>query len=77
MKHRRTLSAVQKPMARWSWFFLLPMVAAFAIGFVWPFLQGVYLSFCKFRLISICINGSILKGNVIKHGISLKCNIAC
>ena len=52
MKHRRTLSAVQKPMARWSWFFLLPMVAAFAIGFVWPFIQGVYLSFCKFRLIS-------------------------
>lgn len=52
MKSRRSLSAIQKPMARWSWFFLLPMVAAFAIGFVWPFLQGVYLSFCKFRLIS-------------------------
>ena len=28
-----------------------PVVAAFAIGFVWPFLQGIYLSFCKFRLI--------------------------
>lgn len=52
MKARRSLSAIQKPMTRWSWFFLLPMVAAFAIGFVWPFLQGVYLSFCKFRLIS-------------------------
>jgi raffinose/stachyose/melibiose transport system permease protein len=39
-------------MVRWSWFFLLPMVSAFAIGFVWPFLQGIYLSFCEFRLIS-------------------------
>ncbi|MBR1976405.1 MAG: sugar ABC transporter permease [Phascolarctobacterium sp.] len=39
-------------MIRWSWFFLLPMVSAFAIGFVWPFLQGIYLSFCDFRLIS-------------------------
>jgi raffinose/stachyose/melibiose transport system permease protein len=39
-------------MVRWSWFFLLPMVSAFAIGFVWPFLQGIYLSFCDFRLIS-------------------------
>ena len=49
---RRTQNALQKPMVRWSWFFLLPMVSAFAIGFVWPFLQGIYLSFCEFRLIS-------------------------
>ena len=49
---RRTQNALQRPMVRWSWFFLLPMVSAFAIGFVWPFLQGIYLSFCEFRLIS-------------------------
>ena len=49
---RRTQNAIQRPMVRWSWFFLLPMVSAFAIGFVWPFLQGIYLSFCEFRLIS-------------------------
>ena len=49
---RRPQNALQKPMVRWSWFFLLPMVSAFAIGFVWPFLQGIYLSFCDFRLIS-------------------------
>lgn len=30
------------------WLFLLPTFAAFCIGFVWPFLQGIYLSFCKF-----------------------------
>ena len=29
-----------------------PVVVAFVIGFVWPFIQGIYLSFCKFRLIS-------------------------
>ena len=28
-----------------------PVVAAFIIGFVWPFVQGIWLSFCKFRLI--------------------------
>ena len=38
-------------MTRWGWFFLGPVLAAFAIGFVWPFIQGIYLSFCKFRLI--------------------------
>ena len=49
---RRPQNVLQRPMVRWSWFFLLPMVSAFAVGFVWPFLQGIYLSFCDFRLIS-------------------------
>lgn len=31
--------------------FLLPMIAAFIIGFVVPFIEGVYLSFCKFTTI--------------------------
>ena len=35
----------------WSPLFLGPVVAAFAIGFVWPFIQGIYLSFCEFKLI--------------------------
>ena len=35
----------------WSPLFMGPVVAAFCIGFVWPFVQGIYLSFCKFRLI--------------------------
>ena len=38
-------------MTRWGWFFLGPVLVAFAIGFLWPFLQGIYLSFCRFRLI--------------------------
>ncbi|MBR5926548.1 MAG: sugar ABC transporter permease, partial [Firmicutes bacterium] len=41
----------KNPMRRWSWLFMGPVLAAFAIGFVWPFIQGIYLSFCKFRLI--------------------------
>ena len=32
--------------------FLLPMLAAFAIGFVYPFLKGFYLSFCNFKTTS-------------------------
>ena len=42
----------KNPMRRWGWLFLGPVTAAFCIGFVWPFIQGIYLSFCKFKLIS-------------------------
>ena len=44
-------SIFKNPLRRWFWLFLGPVTAAFAIGFVWPFLQGIYLSFCKFKLI--------------------------
>ena len=33
---------------RYFLIFVLPTLAAFAIGFVYPFFQGIYLSFCKF-----------------------------
>ena len=56
-KYKLSGSAMQSPIIRrsirrWSPIFLLPMVAAFAIGFVWPFLQGLFLSFTKFRTTS-------------------------
>ena len=39
---------LRRPIRR-SWaIFMLPTVAAFSIGFIWPFLQGIYLSFCSF-----------------------------
>ena len=41
-----------KKLRRWGPLFVGPVVAAFIIGFVWPFAQGIYLSFCKFKLIS-------------------------
>lgn len=32
--------------------FVLPTLIAFIIGFVYPFFQGIYLSFCKFHTVS-------------------------
>ena len=43
---------IRGPIRRWSLLFMGPMVAAFAIGFIWPFLHGLYLSFCQFRTTS-------------------------
>ena len=40
-----------KSIRRWGLLFMGPVVAAFIIGFVWPFIQGIWLSFCRFRLI--------------------------
>lgn len=42
----------KNPLSKWGWLFLGPITAAFIIGFVWPFIQGMYLSFCNFRLVS-------------------------
>ena len=48
---QKNKNMLQKPLGRWGWFFLGPVFIAFCIGFVWPFIQGIYLSMCKFRLI--------------------------
>ncbi len=34
---------------RWAPLFLFPTLAAFLIGFVWPFIFGIYLSFFRFK----------------------------
>lgn len=57
MKKRRDGAAVnsyllRRPIQRWFPVFLLPLTAAFCIGFVWPFLHGLFLSFCKFKTTS-------------------------
>ncbi len=41
---------IRRPIQRFGWLFLLPTFAAFCIGFVWPFMHGIYLSFCKFNV---------------------------
>ena len=48
--HRKEIGkgVLRRPRWRYWIVFLLPTVAAFAIGFAWPFLQGIYLSFCSF-----------------------------
>ena len=43
---------MQKNIKKWWPLFLLPTFAAFVIGFIIPFVQGVYLSFCKFQTVN-------------------------
>ncbi len=43
---------IRRGIRFWSPLFLLPVVASFIIGFVWPFLQGAFLSFTKFKTTS-------------------------
>ena len=57
MKRKRDGAAVssphlRRPLQRAFPIFMLPMTAAFAIGFVWPFLQGMFLSFTQFKTTS-------------------------
>ena len=42
---------MEKAIRRYWPIFVLPTLAAFCIGFVYPFVQGLYLSFCKFTTI--------------------------
>ena len=39
---------MEKALKRWFPVFVLPTLAAFCVGFIWPFIQGIYLSFCQF-----------------------------
>ena len=39
---------IRRPIQRCFALFLLPTVAAFAIGFLYPFAKGLFLSFCDF-----------------------------
>ena len=39
-------------MKKWSPLFVLPTVLAFLIGFIVPFAEGLYLSFCQFTTVS-------------------------
>ena len=41
---------IVRPIKKFSWLFILPVFVCFCIGFVWPFIQGIYLSFCNFNI---------------------------
>ncbi len=43
---------MEKALKRWFPVFAAPTLAAFAVGFIWPFLQGLYLSFCQFTTVN-------------------------
>ena len=42
---------MEKAIRRYWPVFVLPTLAAFCIGFIYPFVQGLYLSFCEFTTI--------------------------
>ena len=42
---------MEKAVKKYWPIFLLPTMAAFLIGFIIPFIEGIYLSFCKFTTI--------------------------
>ena len=42
---------MHKALTRYSPIFVLPTLLAFIIGFIVPFAQGLYLSFCKFTTV--------------------------
>ena len=55
--YKRDPAAVQsailrRPYQRVFPLFLLPMFVSFCVGFIWPFAQGLFLSFTKFRTTS-------------------------
>ena len=43
---------LRRPIQRCYPIFLLPTLGAFCIGFLYPFLKGMFLSFCKFKTTS-------------------------
>ena len=43
---------MQKSLKKWFPLFVLPTFAAFIIGFIIPFAEGIYLSFCRFTTVA-------------------------
>ncbi len=50
--HLQTDINQRRTIRKYAPIFLFPTLVAFIIGFVWPFLWGLYLSFFKFRTLS-------------------------
>ena len=50
MKQKSNQRLVSKSIQKCFPLFMLPTFIAFCIGFVWPFVQGLYLSLCKFTI---------------------------
>ena len=43
---------MEKTLKKYFPIFVLPTLAAFTIGFIVPFVEGIYLSFCKFTTVN-------------------------
>ena len=42
---------MEKAVKRYAPIFVLPTFLAFVIGFILPFIEGLYLSFCQFTTV--------------------------
>lgn len=42
---------MEKALKKYSPIFVIPTLAAFVIGFIIPFIEGLYLSFCRFTTV--------------------------
>ncbi len=42
---------MERALKRWFPLFVAPTLAAFCVGFIWPFLHGLYLSLCQFTTV--------------------------
>ena len=42
---------MEKALKKYGWIFVLPTLLAFTIGFIVPFFEGLFLSFCKFTTV--------------------------
>lgn len=51
---------MQRTYRKYGWMFVLPTLIAFTIGFIIPFIEGLYLSFCQFTTV----------GNAVFNGFS-------
>ncbi len=49
---------MNKILKKWFPVFVIPTLAAFIVGFIWPFIQGIYLSFHQF----ITVDNAVFNG---------------
>lgn len=49
---KERLWTMEKSVRKYWPVFVLPTLIAFTIGFLWPFVWGIYLSFCKFQTVN-------------------------
>ena len=49
---KKGIFVMEKSIRKKFWIFALPTMAAFTIGFIVPFVYGIFLSFCKFSTVT-------------------------
>ena len=62
---------MHKALKRYSHIFVLTTLLAFIIGFIVPFAQGLYLSFCKFTTVDNAKWVGVANYNVIRNDLCI------